>query len=70
MFVANNWQWGGWNGRKPEVPSEGEIALVGPVMGVTGVLVAKAKIDTFQITLGVFQVVAMVMAGWLLWNQN
>ena len=38
------------------------IAIGGPVLGVTGVLVTGAKIDTFQLVLGIPQVFAAITA--------
>jgi len=45
------------------------ISILGPVGGVTAVLLAPgASIDTFQIVLGVPQAVATVLAIWILWR--
>lgn len=42
------------------------ISILGPVVGITAVLVTGNKIDRFQIVLGVFQALAAIVAGALL----
>lgn len=43
------------------------IAAVGPLVGLTAVvLLPKTDVDAFQIALGVFQIVAGALSGWVL----
>ncbi len=42
------------------------ISILGPVVGLTAVLLSKSKVDTFQIVLGVFQVLSAAVGVYLL----
>jgi hypothetical protein len=59
-FAAIVWgekRWGLW------------VAVVGPLMGVSSVLILPAaQIDLFQVVLGIVQFVGIATAAWLLWS--
>lgn len=42
------------------------VAIVGPMVGLTAVLLSKERVDTFQLVLGVAQVVTALISGYLL----
>ena len=44
------------------------IAIIGPLIGVSAVLLLGGRVDSFQLALGVFQVIGAVVSAWLLWR--
>jgi hypothetical protein len=46
------------------------IAIIGPLVGVSAVLILGGKVDRFQIALGVFQAVGAVVSAVALWERR
>jgi hypothetical protein len=44
------------------------IAIIGPMVGVSAVLILGGKVDRFQIALGVFQVIGAIVSAVALWR--
>lgn len=53
-------------GAATQNPAGPLIAVVGPAIGVSAVLLTGYKIDRFQAVLGVFQALAAAIGAWLL----